>query len=123
MIAVLDTNKDGKVSKSEYVNHAMDRFTKIDTNKDGILSQEELKAAGARIAARVRPATARSTRPAGSPGRSLAAGLSRYDTDKDGKVSKDEYTRGIKRLLTDLHQIITRLDVVLVWLGVAPCRV
>ena len=26
------------------------------------------------------------------------------------------------RLLTDLHQIITRLDVVLVWLGVAPCR-
>ena len=27
------------------------------------------------------------------------------------------------RLLTDLHQIITRLDVVLVWLGVAPCRV
>ena len=27
------------------------------------------------------------------------------------------------RLLTDLHQIFTRLDVVLVWLGVAPCRV
>ena len=27
------------------------------------------------------------------------------------------------RLLTDLHQIITRLDVVLVWLGVAPWRV
>ena len=27
------------------------------------------------------------------------------------------------RLLTDLHQIITRLGVVLVWLGVAPCRV
>src|SRR5271165_3484738 len=27
------------------------------------------------------------------------------------------------RLLTDLHQIITRLDVMLVWLGVAPCRV
>jgi dihydrofolate reductase len=29
----------------------------------------------------------------------------------------------IWRLLTDLHQIITRLDVVLVWLGVGPCRV
>ncbi len=27
------------------------------------------------------------------------------------------------RLLTDLHQIITRLDVVLVWLEVASCRV
>ena len=27
------------------------------------------------------------------------------------------------RLLTDLHQTITQLDVVLVWLGVAPCRV
>src|SRR5271166_5743890 len=31
--------------------------------------------------------------------------------------------RRILRLLTDLHQIITRLDVMLVWLGVAPCRV
>ena len=30
---------------------------------------------------------------------------------------------GSTRLLTDLHQIITRLGVVLVWLGVAPCRV
>ena len=29
----------------------------------------------------------------------------------------------LQRLLTDLHQIITRLDVVFVWLGVAPCRV
>jgi len=28
-----------------------------------------------------------------------------------------------KRLLTDLHQTITRLDVVLVWLEVASCRV
>ena len=27
------------------------------------------------------------------------------------------------RLLTDLHQTITRLDVVLVWLEVASCRV
>ena len=57
MLVSNDTNKDGKVSKSEYVDHAMVRFTKIDTDKDGILSQDELKAAGVRMAARVRPTT------------------------------------------------------------------
>ena len=36
------------------------------------------------------------------------------------RVRNDLYNA---RLLTDLHQIITRLDVVFVWLGVAPCRV
>ena len=44
---------------------------------------------------------------------------------KDTIRAKTKRTSGkcLRRLLTDLHQIITRLDVVLVWLGVAPCRV
>src|SRR5271165_5258557 len=37
--------------------------------------------------------------------------------------AESPFTAKIWRLLTDLHQIITRLDVMLVWLGVAPCRV
>ncbi len=37
--------------------------------------------------------------------------------------SQPPNSRKDARLLTDLHQIITRLDMVLVWLGVAPCRV
>ena len=117
VFAALDTDKDGKVSKSEYVDHAMNRFTKIDTNKDGILSQDELKAARTRtrIGARVRSTRASSTRPLTSPGRSFGAGLARYDADKDGTVSKDEYTRGINtrfaRLDVDKDGVITAADI------------
>jgi Ca2+-binding EF-hand superfamily protein len=115
VFAALDTNKDGKVSKCEYVDHAMLRFTRIDTNKDGILSQDELKAATAAIAARVRPTAASSTRPAASPGRRPGVGLARYDTDKDRKVSKAEYTQGINarftRLDVDKDGVITAADV------------
>ncbi len=39
------------------------------------------------------------------------------------KQEVEVFFKVLKRLLTDLHQTITRLDVVLVWLGVAPCRV
>ena len=49
-----------------------------------------------------------------------------YTADISNFFPSIHYTRIYKlftRLLTDLHQIITRLDVVLVWLGVAPCRV
>ena len=115
MLATLDANNDGKITKSEYVDHAMNRFTKIDTNKDGILSQDELKAARATLVARVRTARASSTRPLASRGRSLGVGLSRYDTDKDGKVSQAEYTQGINarfaRLDVDKDGVISTADV------------
>ena len=44
-------------------------------------------------------------------------------TPGSSKSAAGEMGREFLRLLTDLHQTITRLDVVLVWLGVAPCRV
>ncbi len=42
-----DTNKDGVISKDEYVAHAQNKFDSIDTNKDGNLSKEEGDAAKA----------------------------------------------------------------------------
>ena len=39
-----DTNKDGQISKEEWVKYNSDKFTKIDTNGDGFLTEEELKA-------------------------------------------------------------------------------
>ncbi len=45
----LDANKDGKVTKDEYmlpwVKLAQERFDEMDTNKDGVLSREEMKKA------------------------------------------------------------------------------
>jgi hypothetical protein len=37
---VMDTNKDGKVTKDE----VLAWFEKVDTNKDGVLTEEELRA-------------------------------------------------------------------------------
>lgn len=39
----LDTNKDGKISKSEAKGPLAESFSKIDTNEDGFISKEELK--------------------------------------------------------------------------------
>jgi len=48
----MDANKDGVVSKEEWVatNHRAEAFDGIDTNKDGKLTVEEITAARARMA-------------------------------------------------------------------------
>lgn len=45
MLAKLDTNKDGKISRDEMRAQADARFAKMDTNKDGFIDQAELAAA------------------------------------------------------------------------------
>jgi collagen type III alpha len=40
----MDTNKDGKISRSEARNRIADNFDRIDTNKDGYLDRAELLA-------------------------------------------------------------------------------
>ncbi|WEJ99885.1 MAG: EF-hand domain-containing protein [Candidatus Sphingomonas phytovorans] len=47
MIARLDTNKDGKISREEMRASADARFDKLDTNKDGFIDQAEIDAARA----------------------------------------------------------------------------
>lgn len=39
----MDTNKDGKLSKSEVKGPLSSNFSTIDTNNDGFISKEELK--------------------------------------------------------------------------------
>src|SRR5208337_4599370 len=53
-------------------------------------------------------------------GSHLLFSTTRHTAKNSGLLPRN--LRVSRRLLTDLHQIITRLDVVLVWLGVAPCR-
>jgi EF hand len=42
MGAMMDTDKDGKVSKDEFTKHHDDTFAQMDTNKDGTLDQSEM---------------------------------------------------------------------------------
>lgn len=39
----MDTNKDSKISKDEFIFSANTEFEKIDINKDGIITLEELR--------------------------------------------------------------------------------
>ena len=43
LIAKMDKNKDGKLSKKEVEGPIKEDFAKIDTNKDGFLTLKELK--------------------------------------------------------------------------------
>src|SRR5262245_19622519 len=45
----MDSNKDGKLSKSEARNRIADAFDQIDTDKDGYLSRKELLAVAQRF--------------------------------------------------------------------------
>lgn len=41
--AMMDANKDGKVTKAEFIKGHEDMFAMKDTNKDGVLSGDEMK--------------------------------------------------------------------------------
>ena len=43
LFSKIDKNKDGKISKKEYVDAVAATFNKYDLNKNGILSKEEIK--------------------------------------------------------------------------------
>lgn len=45
MMQKIDTDGDGKVSKSEFISAHEEKFSKIDANSDGFLEREEMKAA------------------------------------------------------------------------------
>ena len=44
MIEMMDTDKDGKVSKAEWQAHHEKHFNEMDVNKDGFVTAEEMKA-------------------------------------------------------------------------------
>ena len=48
LMAQMDGNKDGKVTKAEHAAAGKARFTQLDTNKDGVLTEAEARAAAAK---------------------------------------------------------------------------
>lgn len=94
-----DTDKDGKISKGEFVAQASERFAKLDLNKDGRISPDEMKGMMRRgREARGGPGGPGAHRGHGTMGPAGAAGpmgrgarmMASVDTNKDGKISRDE---------------------------------
>ncbi|MGH1415442.1 MAG: EF-hand domain-containing protein [Pelagimonas sp.] len=80
MFELLDTDKDGQITKEEAQNAGKARFATVDTDGDGFLSAEELTAA-----AEKRDAERQKKR-----GERIATMMEKLDTDKDGKLSAEE---------------------------------
>jgi Ca2+-binding EF-hand superfamily protein len=90
ILARLDVNKDGKISRSEARGPIADNFDLIDTNKDGYLDRKELQA----MARRRLAAMAGGMRPASggaAPGtRSDPLDFDALDKNADGRLTRDE---------------------------------
>ena len=71
-----DANKDGKVTRQEYIDARAAQFARMDRNGDGVVDDADSReradqsAVGKRVAAAMR---------------------GRIDTNSDGKISKDEF--------------------------------
>ncbi len=87
MFANADKNKDGKLSKDEVPAEMWERLSKLDKDNDGTVSKEEMAAMRGKGGPGAGPGgPGGKGGPQGGPG----AMFSRFDEDKDGKLSKSE---------------------------------
>ena len=90
-----DTDKDGKISKTEAAANQQRRFEQMDANADGFVTQDEATAAFEKL-------RAEHPRPTGNQaGKSF---FDRADVDKDSKISKTEWDQGGQRMLAKLDK-------------------
>lgn len=87
----LDKNGDGKLGKDEFPGKP-ERFAALDTSGDGFVTKEELKAASKKARERFSQI---------KPGKRL---WEKVDTNKDGKVSREEYTAAVTRIFEFLDR-------------------
>lgn len=87
MFANADKNKDGKLSKDEVPAEMWERLSKLDKDNDGAVSKEEMAAMRGKGGPGAGPGGPRGN---GGPEGGPAAMFSRFDEDKDGKLSKSE---------------------------------
>ena len=117
IISQHDKNDDGLLDKDECPAQLRERFARIDANGDGKLSKAELeKVSGGLTALRRRPAAespkapADTPKPAESAPEKPAADQTQdvlfrlLDTDKDGKLSKEELENAVRLLQRDKNK-------------------
>jgi hypothetical protein len=122
MVKRADADGDGKVSRDEFIKArttALEQaFARMDTDGDGKLDEKEVESGAAQARAMGpaglggfrRPDADRPQRPGGDrpqrPGAGAMAeqGFDRMDADGDGKLSKEEFAAGMKRLRELMQQ-------------------
>ena len=82
MVEMMDTDGDGEVSEAEIKTHKAAMFVAIDTNGDGALSQDELSAHHETMRAQMK------ARFEEHRGDRVDGMFERYDTDKDGAITR-----------------------------------
>lgn len=105
ILARLDKNGDGKLSKDEAPERMKENFDRLDANKDGNIDAEE-------FAKSVGGLGGRPGAPGGAPGlegpeaKGLEEIFSKHDANSDGKLTKDEVPDGQKEMF---QRIVDRL--------------
>jgi len=91
-VASLDTDKDGKVSATEYTASAKTSFDKLDANADGKVTAAEMDAAYVTS----KPGVGAAQTP------SSADRIKTLDTDQDGSLSSAEHEAGSRSMFDQL---------------------
>jgi Ca2+-binding EF-hand superfamily protein len=94
LLLLMDKDKNGTISKDEFLQYLSEAFDRVDVNKSGQLERNELNSAKFPFSKRTRAATAADVRQL----------VRLMDADQNGTVSKDEF-------LQYMSQTFDRLDV------------
>lgn len=86
-LAQMDTNADGSITREEFMSAREQMFDKRDRNSDGVLDSNDF---GKRAARR--------------GGQRMEEMLERLDTDKDGRVTREEFVSAEAPLFTRADQ-------------------
>lgn len=97
MLAKSDANRDGRVSRSEFIDARRDRFERMDRNNDGYFTEKDL------------PRIARKR-----GGEKVDRVIEALDTNRDGRLSRPEFVDGPTRLFDlgdrDRNGVIDRVE-------------
>jgi len=112
MVKRADADGDGKVSRDEFIKArttALEQaFARMDTDGDGKLDEKEVEAGAAQARAMAPAGLGGFRRPGADrpqrPGAMAEQGFDRMDADGDGKLSKEEFAAGMKRLRELMQQ-------------------
>jgi Ca2+-binding EF-hand superfamily protein len=98
MLDYLDTNGDGILDNGEFTNGTGKGFTDLDRDSDGFVTKEEMDAAGAELS----ESQGSDSFLGKAAGFLLNRLLLTMDDNKDGQVSKAEFTKGCEAMFTKL---------------------
>lgn len=108
-MAMVDTDKDGKVSSAEYLAHSQKMFTRADANKDGKVTAEEMDAAHKAMrkehgkqAGMEDDDMKRRGMDDDHRGWSSTDMIKKMDTDGDGALTLAEHSAGAQRMFSDM---------------------